>query len=560
MQTKSAVLMRAPAKNATRSPSASLFRRTRSPAREDSTRTAAPRWAAGIPARHAAERGSAAGSPVALQRKLAIGAVNDPLEHEADRVAEQVMRMPASATVLRGSPLQLSRKCATCEDEEKGKLQKKSAGDAAIQTAPPIVHDVLASPGEPLAASTRAFMEPRFGYDFSRVRVHSGAAAARSAQAVNALAYTVGDRIVLDGAGASPRLLAHELAHVVQQNGAAPTLRREEKTVGGSLDLKPDPCVFVPGLDDPLCGQKAVSLCEESPGIPGCSVVCKVLGCKKPDKPTTACKPGARAATSSDFAGQCCVGIGESAQNCCPPERLAAKPIAHCCNDDETVDPSTDTCIKVKDIPVICPPEQQTTRGECCFRPMVPKGEICAFPDIPGPTLPQPPTPLPTPQPPTPQFGTLWTDTIHFKQDHPAPGESDPDRILTAEGRNELDSVQRWLTPSSDLQVRLIAHASSEGETAYNQRLSERRVNFIAGKVAGRLAEPIVPDLATAGCTSLGTGMWACGESMADQSSASAEDRVVRVTFMRNTLPKIQVPPVQLPPRLPPKSTPGLGE
>jgi hypothetical protein len=230
---------------------------------------------------------------------------------------------------------------------------------------------------------------------------------------------------------------------------------------------------------------------------------------------------------------------------------MAGKPTVHCCNDDETVDPSTDTCIKVKDIPVTCPPEQQTALGQCCFRPMVPKGEICAFPDVPGPT---------TPSPPMPQFGTLWTDTIHFQQDHPAPGESDAGRILTAEGRNELDSVQRWLRLSPDLQVRLVAHASSEGETGYNQRLSERRLNFIAGKVAGRLDEPIVPDMGAAGCASLGTGLWACGESMADKSSANPEDRVVRVTFMRNTLPPLQVPPLKLPPRLPPKSTPGLGE
>ena len=92
---------------------------------------------------------------------------------------------------------------------------------------PPIVHEVLRSPGQPLNPATRAFMEPRFGHDFSRVRVHTDAKAAESAREVNALAYTVG-RDAVFGAGryephslAGRHLLAHELVHVVQQ-GANP--------------------------------------------------------------------------------------------------------------------------------------------------------------------------------------------------------------------------------------------------------------------------------------------------------------------------------------------------
>jgi hypothetical protein len=61
---------------------------------------------------------------------------------------------------------------------------------------PPIVHEVSRSPGQPLDPGTRAFMEPRFGYDFSRVRVHSGAAAQQSARDMNANAYTVQNNIV----------------------------------------------------------------------------------------------------------------------------------------------------------------------------------------------------------------------------------------------------------------------------------------------------------------------------------------------------------------------------
>lgn len=97
---------------------------------------------------------------------------------------------------------------------------------------PPVVNDVLRSSGRPLDPSTRVLMEDRFGHDFSKVRVHSDPLAANSALAVNAQAYTVGSQIVF-GAGRynsgarGQHLLAHELAHVVQQSGGAqPSLQR----------------------------------------------------------------------------------------------------------------------------------------------------------------------------------------------------------------------------------------------------------------------------------------------------------------------------------------------
>jgi hypothetical protein len=98
-----------------------------------------------------------------------------------------------------------------------------------MEEAPPIVHEVLRSPGQPLDPVTRAHMEPRFGHDFSRTRVHADRRAAESARAVDALAYTVGQDIAFaagqysDSPGGR-KLLAHELAHVVQQSrgGMAP--------------------------------------------------------------------------------------------------------------------------------------------------------------------------------------------------------------------------------------------------------------------------------------------------------------------------------------------------
>ena len=138
-----------------------------------------------------------------------------------------------TATVQTGL---LQRKCACggtpgvdgeCEEcrEKRLSLQRSSAQPTSPSpTVPPIVHEVLGSPGQPLDAGTRTFMEPRFGHDFSQVRVHTDAKAAESARTVNALAYTVGHDVVFGQGqyaprtGAGKRLLAHELTHVMQQN------------------------------------------------------------------------------------------------------------------------------------------------------------------------------------------------------------------------------------------------------------------------------------------------------------------------------------------------------
>ncbi len=159
--------------------------------------------------------------------RLTVNHPNDAFEQEADRVADQVMRMPdpaANAPQFSAAGAGIQRTCTECEkeDKEEGKLQRKEAG-AAPTVAPSLVHQVLGSPGQPLDRSTRAFMEPRFGHDFSQVRVHTDATASKSANAVNALAYTVGSHVVFGSGQYAPatttgrRLLAHELGHVMQQ-------------------------------------------------------------------------------------------------------------------------------------------------------------------------------------------------------------------------------------------------------------------------------------------------------------------------------------------------------
>ena len=116
--------------------------------------------------------------------------------------------------------------CASCK-KKRMELQRSAVQREAPNAAPPIVHEVLRGPGHPLEKSARGLMEARFGQDFSRVRVHTDAKAARSARAVNALAYTVGQNVVFGPDQYQPhspsgqRLLAHELTHVTQQSAHA---------------------------------------------------------------------------------------------------------------------------------------------------------------------------------------------------------------------------------------------------------------------------------------------------------------------------------------------------
>jgi hypothetical protein len=138
----------------------------------------------------------------------------DPAEREADRVAEQVMREPADGAA-RDEPLQVQRAAFGPTTSPSGRAQ----------TAPASVDRALAGAGSPLERGVRRDMEGRFGRDFSQVRLHTGPAAERSAEQLNAEAYTVGNDIVFGRDRPSPEtqegrgMLAHELAHVVQQAG-----------------------------------------------------------------------------------------------------------------------------------------------------------------------------------------------------------------------------------------------------------------------------------------------------------------------------------------------------
>jgi Domain of unknown function (DUF4157) len=134
--------------------------------------------------------------------------------------------------------------CERCGKDRQIGMQSRARNKTGPAGAPPIVHQVLRSSGQSLAPSTRSFMESRFGHDFSRVRVHSDADATRSAVAVNAIAYTAGEHIIFRDGHYDPsstqgrRLLAHELAHVVQQRQVLPTQTAKRAVAAAQAKLE----------------------------------------------------------------------------------------------------------------------------------------------------------------------------------------------------------------------------------------------------------------------------------------------------------------------------------
>jgi hypothetical protein len=174
-----------------------------------------------------------------LQPKLKISQPGDAYEQEADKVADQVMRMPDSSdsVVPIGATRhkRIDRKCTACEmkDDEEDKedlnISRKPFDLSDLEANDQVANEISnirSSGGSSLDSSTKEFMESRFGFDFSNVRIYTDGRAATSAQSVNALAYAAGNDIVFGHGQYQPntlegrRLLAHELTHVVQQTNA----------------------------------------------------------------------------------------------------------------------------------------------------------------------------------------------------------------------------------------------------------------------------------------------------------------------------------------------------
>jgi hypothetical protein len=171
------------------------------------------------------------GTGPVIQPQLVVGPVGDKYEQEADQVAARIMQMPVNEAG------QVQR---TTLAEELTPVQRQSdAGDGAGLQVAPEIEQRIAHPGggQPLPETVRQSLEPRFGADFSGVRVHTDAAADQLNHSLQAQAFTAGQNIFFRRGGYAPgsasgqRLLAHELTHVVQQTGAGQGTENAQRSV-----------------------------------------------------------------------------------------------------------------------------------------------------------------------------------------------------------------------------------------------------------------------------------------------------------------------------------------
>jgi outer membrane protein OmpA-like peptidoglycan-associated protein len=194
-----------------------------------------------------------------FQPKLTINQPNDVYEQEADHMADRVMRMPdpnlSQNAFFKPAVNHVQRKCQACEEEEKHVHRKENnSGEVGNSAGLDNYVSSLSSSGQTMSASSRQFFEPQFGHDFSNVKIHTDSVAAKSAQSINALAYTTGNNIVFNSGQYSPesgngkKLMAHELTHVVQQRtNIQPQLIQRQETA--PMPVASDPCLihFVQG-------------------------------------------------------------------------------------------------------------------------------------------------------------------------------------------------------------------------------------------------------------------------------------------------------------------------
>lgn len=170
-------------------------------------------------------------SPIRVQNKLMVNMPGDKHEQEADSMANKV-----TGSATHPSGLSTATSLPASEKEERDGSNK-------------LVNDVLQSGGRPLKNDTKGFMESRFGYDFSNVRIHDDSKAAQSAESLNAKAYTHGSNIVFNknvdyNSTGGRHLLAHELSHVVQQSGSGASNNMIQRQ-----PLSPDKDAAMPSVD-----------------------------------------------------------------------------------------------------------------------------------------------------------------------------------------------------------------------------------------------------------------------------------------------------------------------
>ncbi|SHN01300.1 DUF4157 domain-containing protein [Mucilaginibacter sp. OK098] len=183
-----------------------------------------------------------------IQPKLTVNSPGDKYEQEAEVVSEKIVQMNHYSPLQKNhshTPV-VQRKCASCEEEEQGGLQRKESG-SSVPFVSANVSETLKSPGHSIDTDTQSFMESRFGYDFSKVKIHTDSQANQSAMDLGAFAYTYQNDIVFGqgqyrpDTGGGKKLLAHELTHTLQQNNLnAPAIQRQSVQHGGATGAPAD--------------------------------------------------------------------------------------------------------------------------------------------------------------------------------------------------------------------------------------------------------------------------------------------------------------------------------
>lgn len=420
----------------------------------------------------------------ALQRKLTMGAHHDPLEQEADRIADQVLAMPTPAANNRVS-LHIRR------------YTEPSGGQ--VNAVPDTVNQALAAHGWPLEPPLRQEMEHRFGHDFSQVKIHADSTAGQSARAVNAQAYTVGNDIVF-GVGqfapathAGRRLLAHELTHVIQQSaGMAPSIQRQpdkdkkepSSEVGKALKKNSlfkklpefaqekilDEIDKAPETITQEIFDRIIDLAPIDPQYKGGlkkagEAIIKTITGRKPPSTSKCDIPGYHEGTSSTYKGMCCSSTIESAATCCPKDKFAPNNSPVCCAADEFVTAGY-KCEKIPavDPGSICvPPGKKDALGKCCMPPLEVIDGLCVSPPS-------------QPEPSTRPFGLKFT--VGVIDDY------DIDRsVINSRQKPHFDKVKNQIhqfvetCPASIITI--TGFADKPGTEEHNLGLGQRRADHV---------------------------------------------------------------------------------
>jgi hypothetical protein len=356
------------------------------------------------------------------------------------------------------------------------------------------------------------------------VRIHTGAQATASAQGLNALAFTSGRDIVFGdgqyapGTSSGRRLLAHELAHVVQQSTEPEARHRIQRQPEGEEELPPD----APPTVEPLPP-------IEPPG----------------PEPQFECKFDV---IKLEF--ECCAPVPGIGRICAPDPITAKKKIEEALRKMGKKKPGkppagANICPEARRIPPGTPPYQ---KGACCPEGTFWGGDHCRRIPVTGPCSPEQckeneiflgvagmccvPREVKPPPPPTPPKEPVSAShEVFFQFDRPKTDTTDSaafERSLAGEGKSNFEMLVAQLKADPTLKVQLIGAASDEGSDVYNFDLGKRRALAVAAALeragidSSRIADPPDNDL-RAECKEFGTGLWSCGEA----GATSARDRRV---------------------------------